>query len=75
MRDDEAVVYDFCTELRATRRVGDETLARAQALLGEGGVIDLIAVSGYYDIVSMTLNVAEVPLPDGLEPPLRPLPR
>jgi 4-carboxymuconolactone decarboxylase len=75
MRDDEAVVYDFCTELRDTRRVGDETLARAQALLGEAGVIDLIAVSGYYDIVSMTLNVAEVPLPDGLEPPLQPLAR
>jgi 4-carboxymuconolactone decarboxylase len=75
MQDDEAVVYDFCTELRATRRVGDETLARAQALLGEGGVIDLIAVSGYYDLVSMTLNVAEVPLPDGLEPPLQPLAR
>jgi 4-carboxymuconolactone decarboxylase len=75
MQPDEAVVYDFCTELRATHRVGDGTFARAQALLGEHGVIDLIAVSGYYDIVSMTLNVAEVALPDGLEPPLRPLSR
>ena len=75
MQADEAVVYDFCTELRATRRVGDATLAAAQALLGEAGVIDLIAVSGYYDIVSMTLNVAEIPLPDGLEPPLKPLVR
>jgi 4-carboxymuconolactone decarboxylase len=75
MQADEAVVYDFCTELRATRRVGDATLARAQALLGEGGVIDLIAVSGYYDLVSMTLNVAEVPLPDGLDDPLPPLAR
>src|SRR5579862_5054407 len=60
MRGDEAVVYDFCTELRATRRVGDATLARALDLLGEQGVIDLIAVNGYYDVVSMTLNVAEV---------------
>ena len=75
MQADEAVVYDFCTELRATHRVGDETLARAQALLGEAGVVDLIAVSGYYDIVSMTLNVAEVALPDGLAPPLKPLAR
>jgi 4-carboxymuconolactone decarboxylase len=75
MQADEAVVYDFCTELRATRRVSDATLARAQGLLGEAGVIDLIAVSGYYDIVSMTLNVAEVPLPDGLEDPLPPLAR
>ena len=39
------------------------------------GVIDLIAVSGYYDVVSMTLNVAEVALPDGLPPPLKPLAR
>ena len=62
MAIDEAVVYDFCTELRATRRVSDATLARARGLLGEAGVIDLIAVSGYYDIVSMTLNVAEVAL-------------
>ena len=75
MRSDEAVVYDFCTELRATRRVGDATFAAALALLGEAGVIDLIGVSGYYDVVSMTLNVAEVPLPDGLEPPLKPLAR
>jgi 4-carboxymuconolactone decarboxylase len=75
MRADEAVVYDFCTELRATRRVGDATLAAALELLGEHGVVDLIAVSGYYDTVSMTLNVAEVALPDGMPPPLKPLAR
>ena len=73
MQPDEQVVYDFCTELRATRRVSDATLAAALDLLGEGGVIDLVGVSGYYDVVSMTLNVAEVPLPDGVEPPLKPL--
>jgi 4-carboxymuconolactone decarboxylase len=74
MQADETVVYDFCTELRATRRVSDATLAAALDLLGEQGVIELIGVSGYYDIVSMTLNVAEVPLPDGVAPPLKPLP-
>jgi 4-carboxymuconolactone decarboxylase len=73
MRADEEVVYDFCTELRATRRVSDPTLAAAIELLGEAGVIELVAVSGYYDLVSMTLNVAEVALPEGTEPPLRPL--
>jgi 4-carboxymuconolactone decarboxylase len=75
LRADEAVVYDFCTELRANRNVSDATLAAALELLGEQGVIDLIAVSGYYDVVSMTLNVAEVPLPDGVSPPLKPLSR
>jgi 4-carboxymuconolactone decarboxylase len=73
MQADEAVVYDFCTELRGNRNVSDATLARALDLLGEQGVIELIGVSGYYDTVSMTLNVAEVPLPDGVEPPLKPL--
>src|SRR5579864_5322544 len=58
MSAEEAAVYDFCTELRTTRRVGDATLAKALEVLGEAGVIDLIAVSGYYDTVSMTLNVA-----------------
>ena len=75
MQADEAVVYYFCAELRATRTVSDATLAAALGLLGEHGVIDLIAVNGYYDVVSMTLNVAEVALPDGLEPPLKPLAR
>lgn len=74
MQPDEAVVYDFCTELRTTRRVADATLARALDLLGEQGVIELVGVCGYYDVVSMTLNVAEVALPDGVEPPLKPLP-
>jgi 4-carboxymuconolactone decarboxylase len=74
MSDDETIVYDFCTELRAGRRVSDATFARAVDLLGEAGVIDLVGVSGYYDVVSMTLNLAEVQVPGG-EPPLKPLPR
>jgi 4-carboxymuconolactone decarboxylase len=75
MQPDEAVVYNFCTELRATRTVGDAALAAALELLGEAGVVDLIAVCGYYDIVSMTLNVAEVGLPEGVAAPLKPLAR
>jgi 4-carboxymuconolactone decarboxylase len=69
MAADEAVVFDFCTELRRDRRVSDGTFAAAKRLFGEQGVIDLIGVSGYYDLVSMTLNVAEVATPpDGALP-------
>jgi hypothetical protein len=39
---------------------------RAVAVLGEEGVVDLIRVSGYYTLVSMVLNVAEIPLPAGV---------
>ena len=70
MRDDEAVVYDFATQLRRDRRVSDATFRSAVDMLGEQGVVDLIAVTGYYDLVSMTLNVAQVPVPGGGGPPL-----
>jgi 4-carboxymuconolactone decarboxylase len=65
MRADEAVVYDFSTELRERRRVSDQTFAAAADLLGEKGVIDLIANMAYYDLVSMVLNVDRYPLPPG----------
>jgi 4-carboxymuconolactone decarboxylase len=66
---DEAVVYDFCAELRDRRRVSDATFAAAVKLLGEKGIIDLIANMAYYDLVSMVLNVDRYPLPDGAAVP------
>ena len=74
MAADEAAVYDFCTELRRDRRVSDKSFAAAKAALGEQGVVDLIAVSGYYDLVSMTLNVADVAAPPDGALPLPDLP-
>jgi 4-carboxymuconolactone decarboxylase len=40
---------------------------------GERGVMDLVGAVGYYSLVSMVLNVAQVPLPEGEAPPLKPL--
>jgi 4-carboxymuconolactone decarboxylase len=65
MQPDEAIVYDFSTELRERHRVSDTTYAAAKKLLGEKGVVDLTAVMGYYDLVSMILNVDRYPLPAG----------
>jgi 4-carboxymuconolactone decarboxylase len=69
MKADEAVVYEFASELRERRRVSDETYQRAKTLLREQGVVDLIALVGYYDLVSMALNVDRYPLPDGAASP------
>src|SRR5258706_5894935 len=74
MKDDEAAVYDFATQLHRTKKVTDAAYQRAVALFGEQGVVDLIGVVGYYTAVSMTLNVAEVPVPPGEKNPLKPLP-
>lgn len=63
MAADEAAIYDFVTELRRTHKVSDPTYDAAHKVLGDQGVIDLMALSGYYDLVSMTLNTAQVATP------------
>jgi 4-carboxymuconolactone decarboxylase len=73
MKDDEAAVYEFCTQLHRNKNVDDPAFSRALALFGEQGVVDLIGVSGYYTAVSMTLNVAQVQVPQGTPLPLKPL--
>jgi 4-carboxymuconolactone decarboxylase len=69
MKDDEALVFDFCSVLHRQHFVDDALFTRAVSVLGEQGVVDLIGVSGYYTLVSMVLNVAEVPLPTGVASP------
>lgn len=69
-RDVERVVYDFVTEYLETNRVATSNYKRAIDALGEQGVVDLVGVCGYYMLVSMTLNVFEVPLPEGEPEPL-----
>ena len=60
MSTDETLVYDFATQLQRQKQVSDQVYHDAVARFGEQGVTDLIGVLGYYNIVSMTLNVAEV---------------
>jgi 4-carboxymuconolactone decarboxylase len=70
LREDEAAVYDFITELHATHAVSDATFERVAKPFGEQGVIDLIALTGYYTMLAMVLNVGQQPLPGGKAPPL-----
>ena len=70
MKDDEALVYQFLTELHATKTVSDGTFNAAKQKFGEQGVIDLTAVSGYYTMLAMILGVAGNPVPAGVVPPL-----
>lgn len=69
MQADETVIYDFSAQLREHRRVTDATFKAAVNLLGEKGVLDLIGVMGYYDLVSMALNVDRYPLPESAQLP------
>jgi 4-carboxymuconolactone decarboxylase len=71
MGDEEAAIYDFCTELHEKKRVSDAAYKAVLERFGERGVVDLIGVSGYYTLVSMVLNVDRHPLPEGAPLPLK----
>ncbi len=72
MDADQRAVHDFASELHRERSVSDATYAAVVERFGERGLVDLVATCGYYVAVAMTLNVARVPLPDGVPPPLAP---
>ena len=74
MSDDEAVVYDVCVEIQRGHSVSDPTWGRAVERLGEQGVMDLVAVVGYYTLLSMVMNAAQTAVPSSAAAPLPPLP-
>src|ERR1700686_2565681 len=71
MKDDEAIVLEFTTQLRRDHGVDDAIYARALEKFGEAGIMDLVGVNGYYDVVSMTLNVARVKAPADAQLPFQ----
>src|SRR6195256_673411 len=70
MQEDEAIIYNFSHELHNQHAVSDATFKAAVDKFGEQGVVDLIAVNGYYVLVSMILNVDRAPIPGGGKLPL-----
>jgi 4-carboxymuconolactone decarboxylase len=75
MAEDEEVVYTVWEEVQRNQSVSDATYARAVGKIGEQGVIDVLGITGYYTMLAMVMNTARTPLPDGIKPPLAPLPR
>jgi len=70
MKPDEEVVYDVCIELLRDRHLTDATFKRAKEMLGEQQVVDLVAVAGFYVMVSSVIIAGEVGIPNGGAPPL-----
>jgi 4-carboxymuconolactone decarboxylase len=71
MQADEELVYNFANELLETKQVSDANFKAVVDRYGEKGVVDLIGVIGYYQMVSMLLNVDRYPLPTGTQPELK----
>ncbi len=72
MAEDEAVTYDFVTELSTRHAVSDELFARARKVFTDQQIVDLTAVAGTYVSVAMLLAMAEETVPPGREEPFKP---
>ena len=61
--DEERAVYDFVYALVTTGRIPDATFQRCRVVLGEGRLVDLVGVVGYYSYIAMTIVAFEVDVP------------
>jgi 4-carboxymuconolactone decarboxylase len=70
---DLEIAYNFIDELLTTHQVSDATFKAAKDRYGENGMVDIMGLSGWYCLVSMTLNLDRYPLGPGVQPELKPL--
>jgi 4-carboxymuconolactone decarboxylase len=70
MQPDEAIVYDVVTELLNKRQLSDDTFGKARQILGEQQVVDLVAVTGFYVMVSAVVMAGRIAIPNGGTPPM-----
>src|SRR6516164_4938082 len=65
MPTDEATTYDFVTQLLTTRQVSDANFKAMAALIGERGIVELVALMGQYTGLTMLFVVDRYPVPAG----------
>jgi len=65
MSADEATVYDFCAQLLTTRQVSDKNFKAMSDLVGERGIVELVALMGQYTGLTMLFVVDRYPVPTG----------
>ena len=59
-KDDERLVYDTVCELLETKRLSDETFARAHQALGTDKLIELVTAVGFYMTAAAMVNAFDV---------------
>jgi 4-carboxymuconolactone decarboxylase len=70
MKEDEALIYDFLTQMYRDKEITDSTFNAMKAKFGEKGVTNIMGLAGYYGITAMALITAKQPVPPGDEPKL-----
>jgi 4-carboxymuconolactone decarboxylase len=59
-REDEQAIYELAQELLNTHRVSDACYETARKILGERGVLDVVAVLGYYSMIAMSMKTFDM---------------
>jgi 4-carboxymuconolactone decarboxylase len=70
MKADEALIYDFLTQMYRDKDISDATFNAMKAKYGEKGITNIMGLAGYYGITAMALITAKQPVPPGDEPKL-----
>jgi 4-carboxymuconolactone decarboxylase len=66
--DDERTAYAVARRLTTTGRLDQGTYDAARRMFGDTGAVELVALCGYYTLISYLLGAFDVPLPPGAAP-------
>lgn len=59
-REDEQAAYELAQQLLHTRKVSDDCYAKARNILGERGMLDVVAVLGYFSMIDMSMKTFDM---------------
>jgi 4-carboxymuconolactone decarboxylase len=66
---EQQLLYDVCDTVHREHLLPLPLYRQAVETFGEHGLVEIMAIIGYYTLVSMTLNVFEVQVAPGQETP------
>jgi 4-carboxymuconolactone decarboxylase len=64
----EEEIYDFCSELYASKRISENVYQKVADRHGAQGATDLAGLLGHYNLIAITLNIFDVEVPGGITP-------
>jgi 4-carboxymuconolactone decarboxylase len=65
---DLSAIHDFVVELNAKQDIGGAAFENAKRALGEKGVVELIALTGFYVMTAMLIKSFRFAMPEGASP-------
>lgn len=60
LNEAQKVVYQLCVELQQTKHVSEDTFQQAAAFLGRAHTLEIVSICGYYTLLAMVLNTAQI---------------